>query len=186
MSLPLTRRIAKVALLVAAGAAPLAGATGPAQALNLPESRSLGALDELDTAATEGAVDGVVRGARPTVERAGDQVLDPAVPTVGRTLDGAGRTLAPVSEHTPSQADDQLAGLLSKTADVTEHSGLPDSSHLLATLEQQNLPTDGLDLDTVTGGQTVSDRLPSDNLPLQQLPVENTRIGGLPAGTLLG
>lgn len=186
MSLPLTRRIAKVALLVAAGAAPLAGATGPAQALNLPESRSLDSLNKLDPSAAQGAVDGVVQGARPTVERTGDQVLDSAVPTVGRTLDGAGQTVTPVSERTPTKADDQVAQLLDTAGKVSEHGDLPKTSQLLDTVERQSLPTDRLDLKGITGGQGVSDQLPTEGLPLQDLPTENTRIGGLPADTLLG
>ncbi len=40
MSLPLTRRIARTALLIAAGAAPVVGAAGAASAAELPGPRT--------------------------------------------------------------------------------------------------------------------------------------------------
>ncbi|MFE4643426.1 ATP-binding protein, partial [Streptomyces sp. NPDC056730] len=51
MSLPLTRRIARAALLVAAGAAPVIGAAGAANAAALPQTTDLGAVSALDGAA---------------------------------------------------------------------------------------------------------------------------------------
>ncbi|MER7997611.1 ATP-binding protein [Streptomyces sp. NPDC004749] len=48
MSLSLTRRIARTALIVAAGAAPVLGAAGAANAAALPESTGLGAVSALD------------------------------------------------------------------------------------------------------------------------------------------
>ncbi len=52
MSLPLTRRIARAALLIAAGAAPVVGAAGSASALdhNIAPTGSLGGLTALDAA----------------------------------------------------------------------------------------------------------------------------------------
>ncbi|TLS41722.1 ATP-binding protein [Streptomyces montanus] len=50
MSLPLTRRIARAALLVAAGAAPVVGAAGSAGAAELPATPDLGGVTTLDNA----------------------------------------------------------------------------------------------------------------------------------------
>ncbi|MEU4731721.1 MULTISPECIES: ATP-binding protein [unclassified Streptomyces] len=50
MSLPLTRRIARAALLVAAGAAPVVGAAGAASAAGLESVPQLGTLTAPDTA----------------------------------------------------------------------------------------------------------------------------------------
>lgn len=61
MSLPLTRRIARAALLVAAGAAPVVGAAGAANAAGLESVPQLGALTATDApAATTDAAAGAV------------------------------------------------------------------------------------------------------------------------------
>ncbi|GAA2631781.1 MULTISPECIES: ATP-binding protein [Streptomyces] len=60
MSLPLTRRIARAALLVAAGAAPVVGAAGAASAAGLESVPQLGQLTAPDTAATADAATGVL------------------------------------------------------------------------------------------------------------------------------
>ncbi|MFE2145020.1 ATP-binding protein, partial [Streptomyces sp. NPDC059456] len=56
MSLPLTRRIARTALLLAAGAAPVVGAAGAASAAGLESVPQLGALTSPDAAGTAGDV----------------------------------------------------------------------------------------------------------------------------------
>ncbi|MFF4444628.1 ATP-binding protein [Streptomyces sp. NPDC001502] len=60
MSLPLTRRIARAALLIAAGAAPVVGAAGAASAAGLESVPPLGQLGAPDTAATADAATGAV------------------------------------------------------------------------------------------------------------------------------
>ncbi|MFE0582435.1 MULTISPECIES: hypothetical protein [unclassified Streptomyces] len=55
MSLPLTRRIARAALLVAAGAAPVVGAAGAASAAGLESVPQLGALTAPDALGDAGA-----------------------------------------------------------------------------------------------------------------------------------
>ncbi|WP_371662426.1 ATP-binding protein [Streptomyces sp. NBC_00280] len=61
MSLPLTRRIARAALLVAAGAAAGVGAAGSASAApaGLPATPSLGGLTALDTANVDAVTEAV-------------------------------------------------------------------------------------------------------------------------------
>ncbi|WP_424211962.1 ATP-binding protein [Streptomyces sp. BI20] len=52
MALPLTRRIARTALLLAAGAAPAIGVAGTAAAADLPAAPDLGGVTNLDGAST--------------------------------------------------------------------------------------------------------------------------------------
>ncbi|MBW5484298.1 ATP-binding protein [Streptomyces bambusae] len=60
MSLPLTRRIARAALLIAAGAAPVVGAAASANAAGLePVTQPLGAVSALDGAEALGTTDAV-------------------------------------------------------------------------------------------------------------------------------
>lgn len=62
MSLPLTRRIARAALLVAAGAAAGVGAAGSASAApSLPAAPNLGGLTALDAASVGTTVDGAAQ-----------------------------------------------------------------------------------------------------------------------------
>ncbi|GGW63580.1 ATP-binding protein [Streptomyces griseoloalbus] len=85
MSLPLTRRIARAALLVAAGAAAGVGAAGSASAApELPATPNLGGLTALDGAADD-TVDTVTRDVTKT---AGD--ADKVAPAVGKTVKKAG------------------------------------------------------------------------------------------------
>ncbi|WP_128379601.1 ATP-binding protein [Streptomyces cavernae] len=61
MSLPLTRRIARAALLIAAGAAPVVGAAGSAHAAALPAAPELGGLTAVDGADVGDKVDGATK-----------------------------------------------------------------------------------------------------------------------------
>ncbi|MFI8340290.1 ATP-binding protein [Streptomyces sp. NPDC085639] len=67
MSLPLTRRIARAALLIAAGAAPVVGAAGAASAAGLESVPQLGQLTATDGAATTDAATDAVGGATKTL-----------------------------------------------------------------------------------------------------------------------
>ncbi|MEV6791056.1 ATP-binding protein [Streptomyces sp. NPDC051320] len=63
MSLSLTRRIARTALLIAAGAAPVVGAAGAASAAELPQAPNLGGVTALDGAGLSNTVDGTAHTA---------------------------------------------------------------------------------------------------------------------------
>ncbi|MBD0717718.1 ATP-binding protein, partial [Streptomyces sp. CBMA370] len=69
MSLPLTHRIARAALLIAAGAAPVVGAAGAASAAehSLAPTGALAGVTSLDSAATGTAVDGASQAATDVV-----------------------------------------------------------------------------------------------------------------------
>ncbi|MFS8198594.1 ATP-binding protein [Streptomyces sp. CWNU-52B] len=82
MSLPLTRRIARTALLIAAGAVPMVAAAGSASAAELPAAPDLGGLSALDHAGT--TVDGVAQQATGKVGDAGGKAAKKAVPAAGK------------------------------------------------------------------------------------------------------
>ncbi|MFG3004812.1 ATP-binding protein [Streptomyces calvus] len=95
MSLPLTRRIARAALLVAAGAAAGVGAAGSASAApELPAAPNVGGLTALDQAAGN-TVDDV---ARDVTKAAGN--TDEVAPTAARTLKKAD----PVVKQLPTES----------------------------------------------------------------------------------
>ncbi|MEV6327166.1 ATP-binding protein [Streptomyces sp. NPDC051909] len=88
MSLPLTRRIAQAALLIAAGAAPVVAAAGSASAADqsLAPTGALTGLTSLDKAGAEGALGtatGVANKVPATQKLTG--ATDQATDTVGQT-----------------------------------------------------------------------------------------------------
>lgn len=85
MTLPLTRRIARAALLVAAGAAAGVGAAGSAVAAPaLPAAPNLGGLTALDGAnvgdALEGATGKAVKEAAPVAQKTASSVTKGGLP----------------------------------------------------------------------------------------------------------
>lgn len=74
MSLPLTRRIARAALLTAAGAASVVGAAGAASAVSAPQVPPVGGLSNLDTANVGGTLDGATTKTGALASRTGDKV----------------------------------------------------------------------------------------------------------------
>ncbi|MFD5662715.1 ATP-binding protein [Streptomyces hirsutus] len=93
MSLPLTRRIARAALLVAAGAAAGVGAAGSATAApELPATPSVGGLTVLDQAGATGTVDDATHAVTETADGTGGRALGQAaegtLPTDAVPLDG--------------------------------------------------------------------------------------------------
>ncbi|MFD7867824.1 ATP-binding protein [Streptomyces sp. NPDC057682] len=109
MSLPLTRRIARTALLLAAGAAPVVGAAGAAGAAEL--APDLGGLTSVEGAGLGQAVNGA---AGDVAGPAGAKVVDTALPVAGKTLGEAGKQAAPaaagVGKTVQGGAADALGG----------------------------------------------------------------------------
>ena len=98
MSNPLTRRIARTALLTAAGAATVVGAAGAASAVELPAS-PVGGINNL---VGEGVGDALDQTARNTTTVAGEtsgKAVEQAVPTADRAVGKAGKTVAPTPHH---------------------------------------------------------------------------------------
>ncbi|MEV3932007.1 MULTISPECIES: ATP-binding protein [unclassified Streptomyces] len=90
MSLPLTRRIARAALLIAAGAAPVVGAAGAAGAAGLPQTPALGGLTSLDGAGVSNTLDSTAKQGSSVADETGGKVVGTTLPAAGKTLEKAG------------------------------------------------------------------------------------------------
>ncbi|GGT82297.1 MULTISPECIES: ATP-binding protein [Streptomyces] len=118
MTLPLTRRIARAALLVAAGAAPVVGAAGSASALDhsLAPTGALSGVSSLDGAGVGNTVDGASKTA---TGLAGDK-------TVGKAVDRAGKTATPTAQKAAGSAGEILgetAGAATESTPATDGLG---------------------------------------------------------------
>ncbi|KNB51783.1 hypothetical protein [Streptomyces caatingaensis] len=109
MSLPLTRRIAQAALLVAAGAAASVGAAGAANADALKAPDALGAVSMADGAQLGNKVDAVSHQAGALTTDAGNKVVHTALPATGQALHTAGKTGKGALDST-QRTTGQLAG----------------------------------------------------------------------------
>ncbi|MFD7231704.1 ATP-binding protein [Streptomyces sp. NPDC059881] len=167
MSLPLTRRIARVALLVAAGAAPVVGAAGSANAVDLPtQDLGNGGLTQLDGDVAGSAVDGAAREAVGTANEAGGKVVGTAFPAAATTLGGVARTGLPTAQETAGEAAADAAGLLGGTMTTTAAHGLPAAEGLTG----GGIPDAGALLPT---GELPTGELPTGDLPTGTLPVQD-------------
>ncbi|MFD9503707.1 ATP-binding protein [Streptomyces sp. NPDC060035] len=90
MSLPLTRRIARAALLIAAGAAPVVGAAGAAGAAGLPQTPALGGLTTLDATGVSSTLDSASKQGTGVAKETGGRVVGTTLPVAGQTLEKAG------------------------------------------------------------------------------------------------
>ncbi|MER7624898.1 ATP-binding protein [Streptomyces sp. NPDC126503] len=119
MSLPLTRRIARAALLLAAGAAPVVGAAGSASALDhgLVPTGALGNVSALDATSANDAVDSASQTATGVVGEAGGKAVGAAAPTAGKTVDAAGKTATPLAQEATGDAADSAGRLVTRTTE---------------------------------------------------------------------
>lgn len=85
MSLSLSRRVARAALLIAAGAAPLVGAAGAASALELPKANDLGGLTNPGGTSLGHEVNQTAKTAAPGAARSASTVAGQTARAVGRT-----------------------------------------------------------------------------------------------------
>ncbi|MGK5630765.1 ATP-binding protein [Streptomyces sp. URMC 123] len=156
MSLPLTRRIARAALLVAAGAAPLVGAAGTAGAVEMPQN-PVGGLSNVDGAGLGTAIDGTSQTTSSLVGEAGSNAISTAVPASGKTVGAAGMTAAPAATETAEQAQGNLGKVVGDVSDITED-GMPTDALKTQGLPtgdlSKNLPTDDIDKQLPTGQLT--------------------------------
>jgi hypothetical protein len=86
MSNPLKRRMARAALLLAAGAAPVIGSAGAANAVSLPPSTDLGGLSNLDTASVGDTVEDLAEGANSLAGDTGGEAVQELVPAAGTVV----------------------------------------------------------------------------------------------------
>ncbi|MEW1659988.1 MULTISPECIES: ATP-binding protein [unclassified Streptomyces] len=106
MSLPVTRRIARAALLVAAGAAPVVAAAGSAHAVDLPPKGELGGLTTLDSANTGKTLDNTARTGVGLVNEAGSQAAQTLAPALVKSLGPVVEKAAPLTQETAHKAED--------------------------------------------------------------------------------
>ncbi|MGW4727422.1 ATP-binding protein [Streptomyces sp. S1] len=131
MSLPLTRRIARAALILAAGAAPVVGAAGSASALDhgLAPTGALGTLSALDSAEAGGTVDSASRTTTDVVGEAGEAATPVAQKVAGDTAGSAGealgKTAGAAAESTEAPTGGALGGGLGGLPTGQTLGGLP-------------------------------------------------------------
>ncbi|OEV14277.1 ATP-binding protein, partial [Streptomyces nanshensis] len=85
MSNPLTRRIARTALLTAAGAATVVGAAGAASAVELPAS-PVGGVSNLDGEGLGNTLDRTAQDTTAVAGETGGSAVKKAVPTAGKAV----------------------------------------------------------------------------------------------------
>ncbi|MEU6761146.1 ATP-binding protein [Streptomyces sp. NPDC046853] len=155
MSLPLTRRIARAALLIAAGAAPVVGAAGSASAAELPASPDLGGVSSLDTAGLGNTVDGASRSATGLAGETGSKAVKKGVPAAGKVVGTGAKTTTPVAQKAAGDLAGNAGDAVGETTDTATKGGLPTDT------VGKGLPTD-----SVTKGGLPTDQLPVKSLPL--------------------
>lgn len=151
MSLSLTRRMAKTALLIAAGAAPLVGMAPAANAVVLPQTDALGKLSQLDAPSLSDSVGKAALGTQIALETTKDAALgthrsasdDRALKA--KAMELAGHTSSKSAKQAPKDADDRVMGLLGATAKSAASNMLPTDE-----LPFQDINLGGLPLDTLT------------------------------------
>ncbi|MFD4766546.1 ATP-binding protein [Streptomyces niveus] len=146
MSLPLTRRIARAALLIAAGAAPVVGAAGSASAAALPQTADLGGVSQLDGAALGNTLDNGARQATGIAGEVGAETVRTSVPAAGETLGGVARSATPVAQRAAGEAAGGAGQALGDAATSVTENGLPTDSL------GKGLPTDKLPVNTLPLG----------------------------------
>ncbi|MFJ4919642.1 ATP-binding protein [Streptomyces sp. NPDC088725] len=141
MSLPLTRRIARAALLIAAGAAPVVGAAGSAGAATLPQTADLGALTALDGAHVGDTIDSGAQQATKAAGGVGGKVVGTAIPAAGKTVGQTAKTVTPAAQKMAGDTAGSAGEVLGQTA--TSAAGAAPASPL-GGLSTDSLPLKGL------------------------------------------
>lgn len=124
MSLPLTRRIARAALIVAAGAAPVVGAAGSASAAGLPSATDHG-ITALDGANVGDAIDDASRNATELASDAGDTAVKKTVPPAGHALGKSAKATLPAAQRFGGTVAGTAGEVVGDTAGSATKGGLP-------------------------------------------------------------
>ncbi len=126
MSHPLKRRMAQVALLVAAAAPVIGLGAGTASAAGLPQAADLGGISSADAAAAlGGTVDGATHQASGLADRAGGDAQQSLLPAAQQTAESAGHHLAPAAQKTLGDTAGQAGKATGGTAGGGLTGGLP-------------------------------------------------------------
>ncbi|MBO8187016.1 ATP-binding protein [Streptomyces spirodelae] len=129
MSNPLTRRIARTALLTAAGAATVVGAAGAASAVELPAS-PVGGVSNLDGEGVGNTLDKTARDTTSLAGHTGGNAVKKTVPAAGRTVGKAGKTAAPAAQHLTGSAVGEAGDMLGQVAAAAADTHLPRTANL--------------------------------------------------------
>lgn len=121
MSLPLTRRIARAALLVAAAAPIVGAAAGSASAADLVKAPDLGGLSAVDSANLGNNVDSVSHQAGDVATGVGAK----AVHTTTSAVSKAGKEHVPAAQKVTGQLAGSAGQAVSETAKGVTKGGLP-------------------------------------------------------------
>ncbi|MFI9719081.1 ATP-binding protein [Streptomyces sp. NPDC052396] len=124
MSLPLTRRIARAALLVAAGAAPLVGAAGAANAADLAQAPDLGGLTAVDGTHLGNTVEGASQQAGAMTTDVAGKAAHTAVPATGQAVGTVGKTARTTQRTTGELAGSAGSAVGGAAQGVTKGGGL--------------------------------------------------------------
>ncbi|MFC8533802.1 ATP-binding protein [Streptomyces sp. NPDC057249] len=116
MSLPLTRRIARTALLIAAGAAPVVGAAGAAGAAELTQAPDLGGLTSVEGSGLGKTVEGAAKPASGAASETGGKLVGTALPVAGKTLTDVGGKAAPAAKKVSGATKGGATGTVSDAA----------------------------------------------------------------------
>ncbi|GGR17379.1 ATP-binding protein [Streptomyces netropsis] len=122
MSLPLTRRIAQAALLVAAGAAGAVGAAGVASAADVTQAP----LSSLDTANLTNNVSAVTDQAGGTATNLSGKAVE-GVPAATKTVGKVGKEATPVVQKAAGQVGSSAGKVVGETANTATKGGLPST-----------------------------------------------------------
>ncbi|MER8086003.1 ATP-binding protein [Streptomyces sp. NPDC058316] len=125
MSLPLTRRIARAALLIAAGAAPVVGAAGSAGAAALPQTPELGGPTTVDGTGLGKTVDGASKQGTKAAGETGGKIVGTTLPAAGKTVGKAGSQAAPAVQNAAGGAAGSAGEVLGGATGAATRGGLP-------------------------------------------------------------
>ncbi|MFC5718840.1 ATP-binding protein [Streptomyces gamaensis] len=129
MSLPLSRRIARVALLVAAGAAPVIGAAGAANAADL-KAPELGGLSAVDGANLGNNIESASHQTGAVTTETGTKAIKGTVPGATDTVAQTGKTVAPAANKAAGEAGSSAGSLVGNAAGTASKTSLPSTGNL--------------------------------------------------------
>lgn len=162
MSLPLTRRIAQAALVVAAGAVPVVAA-GAAHAATpeLPAVPNLGSLSQIDTAGLGGSVQNAAHHTGQLAGAGAGKAVAAGVPVVADAAGTAAGGAIPLANRSIGSTAVQATQVAGQTAGTTR--GL-SSLGQAAGHATRSMPTDALQ-DTAQGASAEALGLPARAVP---------------------
>ncbi|MFH8569117.1 ATP-binding protein [Streptomyces sp. NPDC017993] len=109
MSLPVTRRIARAALIVAAGAAPVVAVAGTANAADLSKAADLGGLTKLDSASASETLNDTVKDGGGLLNSVGETVAGELAPAAVKATGPLIGDAAPAAYMGAKTAQDAVA-----------------------------------------------------------------------------